>query len=128
MTLNARMIYLRIALVVIGAIFTFGFYPLTIYWPSGWAWHTTGQSEYLQMIIGVYATLGVFLMIAVKDPLANKSLIWFTVWSSLVHGLIMAVQSIVYPQHICHLFGDAPALLLIAAVLGFLMPSAKETK
>ncbi len=128
MTLNNRITYLKIALVVIGAVFTFGLYPLTVYWPSGWAWHATGPSLYLQMIIGVYATLGVFLLIAAKDPMAHKSLIWFTVWSSIVHGLIMAVQSIVYPEHICHLLGDAPALLLIGAVLGFLMPSPEKKR
>ena len=40
------------------------------------------------MIIGVYATLGVFLLIASRNPYAHKSLIWFTVWSSVVHGAI----------------------------------------
>src|SRR5690554_620820 len=53
-------------------------------WPTGWAWHE-GQSEYLTMIIGIYATLGIFLLIASRDPFAHLSLIWFTIWSSLVH-------------------------------------------
>jgi hypothetical protein len=114
--------FLRVALVVVGLIFILGVYPLTILWPAGWAWHTMGQSPYLQMIIGIYATLGVFLLIASRDPLANKSLIWFTIWSSIVHGGIMAVQSIVYPEHRGHLLGDVPALLIVAAVLAFLMP------
>jgi hypothetical protein len=74
------------------------------------------------MIIGIYATLGVFLLNASRDPLANQSLIWFAVWSSIVHGGIMAVQSIAYPEHRGHLFGDVPALLNVAAVLAFLMP------
>jgi len=113
--------YLKIALFVVGMIFTFAIYPLTIFWPAGWSWHV-GQSEYLQMILGIYFTLGVFLIIASRNPLAHRSLIWFTVWSSLVHGGIMAVQSIVYPNHIGHLFGDVPALLLVALVLSVLMP------
>lgn len=116
-----RLKCLKIALLLTGLIFTFGIYPLTIFWPSGWAWHT-GQSEYLQMILGIYATLGIFLMIASKNPLEHSSLIWFTVWSSVVHGGIMAVQSYVYPQHIGHLCGDVPALLLVALILGILMP------
>jgi uncharacterized membrane protein YoaK (UPF0700 family) len=74
------------------------------------------------MILGVYATLGVFLMIASRDPMANKSLIWFTVWSSFVHGAIMAVQSIADIRHIRHLWGDAPALIIVGAVLAALMP------
>lgn len=116
-----RMRYLKIALFIVGVIFTFAVYPLTILWPSGWSWNP-GQSEYLQMIIGIYFTLGIFLMIASRNPLAHRSLIWFTVWSSLVHGCIMGVQAIVYPQHIGHLLGDVPALLIVALVLAFLMP------
>jgi hypothetical protein len=77
---------------------------------------------YLQMILGIYATLGVFLLIASRDPLANRSLIWFTVWSSIVHGGIMAAQSIAFPEHLGHLLGDVPALLIVAVVLALLMP------
>ena len=63
----ARLRYLRIALIVFGLIFTFAIYPLAILWPSGWSWGQ-GHSHYLMMIIGVYATLGVFLLIASRDP------------------------------------------------------------
>jgi hypothetical protein len=122
-----RVKFLRVALIVIGLIFLLGVYPLTILWPAGWAWHHTGQSLYLQMILGIYATLGVFLLIASRDPLAHRSLIWFTVWSSVVHGGIMAVQSIAYPEHRGHLFGDVPALLIVAAVLALLMPRRTAT-
>ena len=58
------------------------------------------------MILGIYATLGVFLMIASRDPMAHRSLIWFAVWSSIVHGVIMAAQSVANSQHIGHLWGD----------------------
>lgn len=116
-----RLLALRIALVVIGLIFVFGVYPLTILWPSGWSWNQ-GPSHYLMMIIGIYATLGVFLIMAARDPDAYKSVIWFTVWSSVVHGGIMAVQSINDAAERGHLVGDVPALYLIAIVLGVLMP------
>lgn len=114
--------FLRVALVVFGLIFLLAVYPLTIVWPAGWAWHNSGQSMYLQMILGIYATLGVFLLIASRDPLAHRSLIWFTVWSSLVHGAIMAVQAMEFPEHRGHLLGDVPALLIVAVVLALLMP------
>ena len=45
------------------------------------------------MIVGIYATRGVFLISAAHDPLAHLSLIWFTVWSSVVHSGIMALRS-----------------------------------
>lgn len=119
--------YLRIALLLVGVIFVAGIYPLTIIWPSGWSWHT-GQSNYLQMILGVYATLGVFLLIASRNPLAHRSLIWFTVWSSVVHGGIMAVQSLTQPEHMGHLWGDVLALFAVAAVLTFLTPRGAAEK
>ena len=117
-----RVKFLRIALIVTGLIFLLGVYPLTIVWPQGWAWHHGGQSMYLQMILGIYATLGIFLLLASRDPLAYWSLIWFTVWSSVVHGGIMAAQAIAYPEHLGHLWGDVPALLIVAGVLALLMP------
>jgi hypothetical protein len=122
MTEADRIKYLRIALVVVGLIFLFGIWPLTIFWPSGWAWHSGGRFEYLEMILGIYATLGVFLIIASRDPMAHRSLIWFTVWSSIVHSAIMAVQSIANPQHIGHLWGDVLALIIVAAALAVLTP------
>jgi hypothetical protein len=127
MTETDRIKYLRIALVAVGLVFLLGIYPLTIVWPSGWSWNA-GQSMYLQMILGIYATLGVFLIIAAKDPLKNRSLIAFTVWSSVVHGGIMAAQSFAYPEHRGHLLGDVPALLVVAAVLAALTPRATATQ
>ena len=121
-----RLKYLRIALVVFGAIMTFGFYPLSLIWPSGWVWHP-GQSDYLMMIMGIYATLGVFLLFAARDPLKHLSLIWFTVWSSLVHGGIMAFQSLSSPAHAGHLLGDVPALLIGAMVLAWLTPRGEQS-
>lgn len=121
--------YLRVALLLVGLTFIAGIYLLTMVWPSGWAWHHGGQSLYLQMILGVYATLGVFLLIARRNPAAHLSLIWFTVWSSLVHGAIMAAQSLANPEHRGHLWGDVPALWLVAAVLAFLAPRrASQTR
>jgi len=122
MTETDRIKYLRIALLLVGLTFTFGIWPLGIVWPSGWAWHEGGRSEYLEMILGIYATLGVFLMIASRDPMAHRSLIWFTVWSSIVHGGIMGIQSVANTHHIGHLWGDVPALIAVAAVLAILTP------
>jgi len=127
MTGTERTKYLRIALIVVGLIFIVGIYPLTIIWPSGWSWNT-GQSDYLQMILGIYATLGVFLLLASRNPLAHLSLIWFTVWSSIVHGGIMAVQSLANSENMGHLWGDVLALFVVAAVLAVLTPRVAALK
>jgi hypothetical protein len=121
-----RMKYLKIALVCFGIIAIVGVYPLVLIWPSGFAWHGEGHNLYVDMIVGIYATLGVFLIRAARNPIAHLSLIWFTVWSSIVHGGIMTVQAIVYPQHIGHLLGDVPTLFIIAIVLGVLTPWGEE--
>lgn len=117
---DSRQQALRIALVAFGVVFLL-VYPLMVVWPSGWAWQPS-QHEYEQMIVGIYATLGVFLLWASRQPEAHLSLIWFTVWSSVVHGGIMAVQAIVDPAEHGHLSGDVAGLLLVAVVLGVLTP------
>ena len=119
---NTRLGVLRAVLVVTGLIFIFGVYPLMMsLWPSGWRWQPN-QPEYEQMILGVYATLGVFLIIASRNPLQHLSLIWFTVWSSLVHAGIMTVQAINAPTEHGHLLGDIPALAIVAVLLAVFTP------
>ena len=115
------------ALRLFGVIFCL-VYPLAMFWPSGWAWHegTPASNDYFLMIVGVYATLGVFLFRAARNPAANASLIWFTVWSSVVHAAVMAYESIRNPMQGGHLMGDVPALLLVAIVLGGLMSRAQR--
>ena len=113
--------YLSYALYLFGAIFVVGVWILMQIWPDGWAWEPR-QPEYEQMIIGVYATLGVFLILAAKNPMQHRSLIWFTIWSSLVHAVIMMVHAMGDARETGHLIGDVPALFLVAFVLWFLMP------
>jgi len=117
------------------ALFGFGLvscllYPLSIVWPSGWSWHAGPPmaSHYFMMIVGVYVTLGVFLMLAARNPAANASLIWFAVVSSVVHALIMAVQAAGDPMQHGHLAGDVPALLVGAVVLGVLMAAQRRQR
>jgi hypothetical protein len=122
MPVSTRLRYLRIALVLVGLIFIFGVYPLMMnFWPAGWRW-SPNQTEYEQMILGVYATLGVFLLYASKNPLRHLSLIWFTVVSSFVHAAIMTVQALQMPSEHGHLFGDIPALFFVAILLAVLTP------
>lgn len=126
MNSSLRLKSLRIALILVGITFIVGIYLLMIVWPSGWTWHT-GHSDYPLMIVGIYATLGVFLLLASRDPLADTSLIWFTVWSSVVHGGIMAFQALASPMNHGHLVGDVPALFIVAAVLAVLTPRGQNT-
>ncbi len=115
---------LQLALVVFGVVFLL-IYPLAVVWPSGWAWESGPpyQTHLFMMIVGIYATLGIFLINAARNPAANLSLIWFTVVSSIVHSAIMAVQSF-SDDHMGHLWADVPALILVAVVLSVLVLSS----
>jgi hypothetical protein len=76
---------LKVVLVVVGLVFCAGIYPLAIFWQ---------QEPALAMMLSLYVTLGVFLLLAARDPAANRSLIGFTVWSSFAHAAVMGVQAL----------------------------------
>lgn len=113
---------LSAALVIFGVPFC-SVFPLSIFWASGWAWNSGGPmaSDYFLMIVVVYFTLGIFMIRAARDPSANRSLIWFVVWSSLGHALVMTWEAFRTPMMTGHLVGDVPALFIAAAFLAALM-------
>lgn len=127
MSNNTRL--LSYALVVFGLAFCL-IYPLSIVWPSGWAWHggSPMANDYFLMIVAIYVTLGVFMILAARDPAANASLIWFVVWSSVVHAVVMAWETTRTPGMGGHLTGDVPALLLAAIILGLLMSRVGQNR
>ncbi len=78
---------LKVAMVLVGLLFLAGVYPLvTSLWQAN---HQVSEGD--QMMLSIYVTLGVFLLLAARNPLANRSLIAFTAWSSFAHGAVMAV-------------------------------------
>jgi hypothetical protein len=112
----------QFVLVLVGSIFLLGVYPLMMFWwPSGWRWQPH-QPEYEQMILGVYATLGVFLLIAARRPAEHRSLILFTAWSSNIHAGIMLVQALQHGSEHGHLLGDVPALIFVGTALLIVAP------
>ena len=79
------------------------------------------------MFLGLYATLGVFLLLAARVPWKHRSLILFTAWSSLVHAGIMAVQAIRDTAERGHLVGDVPALAIVGIALLILAPETANS-
>jgi len=112
-----RLLALRVALVTVGVVAIVGVYPLMRWWPAGSRWQPP-QPEYDQMIVAIYATLGLFLLRAVRQPLRHLSLIWFAVWSSVAHAGVMTVQAWRSPEEHVHFVGDIALLLIVAVVLG----------
>lgn len=122
---TSKMTTLKILLVLFGMLFIFGVHAF-MHWfqHHAWVW-TPSHSEYEQMIQGIYATIGVFMIIAAKEPENHLSLIWFVIMSSLVHGGIMFVQALVDVSDRSNLAGDVPALIIVALVLWFFMPNRR---
>ena len=112
---------LKLALLISGIAFFF-ICPLGLIWPEGWIWHGGEGKYYLHMILSIYAVLGVFLIFAARDPEAHRSLIFFTIWSSVAHAGTMAIQALIDHDERGHLGGDVLALALVAAVLWILAP------
>lgn len=117
---------LQIALVAVGASFVAGLYPMIHLWPAGFRWQPE-QPQYEQMIAVIYAVLGISLILASRAPFNNLSLIWFTVWSSLAHAVVMAFHAMTGAVELAHLVGDVPALVIVAVVLGVLAPRRLES-
>ena len=75
---------LKVVLVVVGLLFCAAVYPLIL---------MAKQDPALAMMMSLYATLGIFLLLASRNPSAHSSLIAFAAWSSFAHASVMAVQA-----------------------------------
>ena len=92
---------------------------------GGWAW-SPAQWEYELMIQGIYMTLGIMMIISAKNPVRNSMFIWFVVWSSVVHAVIMAYQAAIAADEMGHFIGDIPVLIILALLLGYSLKKAEE--
>jgi FtsH-binding integral membrane protein len=108
---------LKVALVLVGLLFSALVYPLTMF---------MRQDPALAMMLSLYVTLGVFLLRAASNPSANRSLIAFTAWSSFAHAALMAVQAFrnVIPRG--ELLGVA--VLVVIGVALILLAPAKQSE
>ena len=80
-----REVALKIVLALVGLLFLALVYPLMMF---------VRQDPALSMMFSIYVTLGVFLLLAIRNPLANRSLIAFTAWSSFAHAVVMGTQAL----------------------------------
>ena len=109
---------LKVVLVLVGLLFSAGIYPMTMFFWSEAA---------VAMMLSLYVTLGIFLLIAARNPSANRSLIAFTAWSSFAHAAVMGVQAFrnVIPRG--ELVGVA-ALVVIGVALIVLAPAKRSVE
>jgi peptidoglycan/LPS O-acetylase OafA/YrhL len=111
---------LKVVLVVVGLIFSAGVYPVA---KSLWQ---QDQSMYVfDMMLSLYVALGIFLLIAARNPSANRSLIAFTAWSCFAHGAVMSVTSFSKGGYRGDIWG-VPVLVVIGAALIVLAPAKQS--
>jgi hypothetical protein len=101
---------LKVVLVLVGLLFSAAIYPVVTSVQSGWQ---ANKEDALPMMLSLYVTLGTFLLLAVRNPSANRSVIAFAAWSSFAHASVMAVMSI-------HLASERGDLLIAGAVFSII--------
>jgi chromate transport protein ChrA len=109
---------LKIVLVVVGLLFAAAIYPLTM---SLWKMNQSDHGD--EMMLSLYFALGIFLLMAVRNPAANRSLIGFAAWSSFAHGAVMAVLAFRLPSERAGLLIAVAVLVVIGVTLIGLSPA-----
>ena len=97
---------LKVVLVLVGLLFSAGIYPVVTSVRDGWQ---VNKDDSLPMMLSLYVTLGVFLLLAARNPSANRSVIAFAAWSSFAHAAVMGLMAV-------HLANERGDLLIAAAV------------
>jgi hypothetical protein len=105
---------LKVVLVLVGLLFVAGVYPLITSVRDGWR---ANREDAGPMMLSLYVTLGIFLLLASRNPSANRSVIVFAAWSSFAHAAVMAVMAIHLPNERGGLLGAGAVFSIIGAAL-----------
>jgi hypothetical protein len=116
---------LKVVLVFVGLLFLATIYPLT---KSSSLWQPNQSEDIEPMMLSVYVTLGIFLLIASRNPSANRSLIAFTAWSSIAHATVMVVQAFQNASNRGGLLSAAAAFVVIGVALIVLAPARQSVE
>ena len=113
---------LKVVLVLVGLLFTAGIYPVTMIL---WGRDQSGYTD--AMMLSLYFTLGILLLLAVRNPSAHRSLIAFAAWSSFAHATVMAIMVFRNGSERGYLLGVA-VLVVIGVVLIVLAPAGQPVE
>jgi len=113
---------LKVVLVLVGLVFSAGIYPV-----ADSLWHQNPSMYTFDMMLSLYVALGIFLLIAVRNPSANRSLIAFTAWSCFAHAAVMAVTSFSKGGYRGDIWGVA-VLAIIGLALILLAPPKQSVE
>jgi peptidoglycan/LPS O-acetylase OafA/YrhL len=111
---------LKIVLVLVGLIFSAGVFPV-----AESLWHQNPSMYTFDMMLSLYVALGIFLLIAARNPSANRSLIAFAAWSCFAHAAVMAVTAFSKGGYRGDVWGVA-VLAIIGVALIVLAPAKQS--
>ena len=111
---------LKMVLLLVGLFFSAAIYPAVAGLVDPRA-SDTGDT----MMMSLYFALGVFLLIAVRNPSAHRSLIAFAAWSSYAHAIIMSVLGFEMPSARTGFLIGSAVLVAIGVVLVVLAPARR---
>jgi hypothetical protein len=114
---------LKVVLVLVGLLFTAAIYPVVTTVRDGWQ---ANKEDALPMMMSLYFTLGIFLLLAARNPSANRSVIAFAAWSSFAHGAVMTVMAVRLPNERGDLLMAATVFGVIGAALIALAPAKQS--
>jgi hypothetical protein len=116
---------LKVVLVLVGLVFSAAIYPLVTSVRDGWQ---ASKEDALPMMLSLYLTLGIFLLLAARNPSASLSVIVFAAWSSFAHACVMAVMAIHLANERQDLLIAGAVFSVIGAVLIVLAPSKQSVE
>jgi hypothetical protein len=114
---------LKVVLVLVGLLFTAGVYPLI-----GSLLHPADSDTGDTMMLSLYVALGIFLLIAVRNPSAHRSLIAFAAWSSFAHAVAMSILGLEIASHRVGFLVGSAVLVVIGVVLIALAPARPSSE
>src|ERR1700682_5875257 len=113
----------KVVLVLVGLLFTATIYPLVMTVRDGWQ---ANKEDATPMMLSLYVTLGIFLLLAARNPSANRSVIAFAAWSSFAHASVMAVMALHLANEHGVLLSAAAFFSIIGAALIVLAPAKQS--
>ena len=110
---------LKILLVLFGLIFVAGVYPLITSVRSGWQ---ANKEDAEPMALSLYVTMGIFLLVAARNPVANHGVIVFAGWLNIAHAAVMTVMAVHLPNEREDMLIASAIFAGIGAILTLLPP------
>lgn len=115
---------LKVVLVLVGLLFLAAIYPVVMDLKHPGPPDDTGDT----MMMGIYFTLGVFLLVAARKPAAHRSLIAFAAWSSFAHAIVMSTLGFHVPSEKAGFLIGSGVLVVIGIALLALAPRKQQVE